>query len=195
VRDLEVAVVGGGNSAGQATLHLANFAKKVTLLVRGESLERGMSDYLVQQIRLTPNIDVRLGVEVVGGEGDERMQTLTIRDRATQQLDTFPARFLFVLIGALPHTDWLQGVMQRDARGFIPTGQQIDRTAWPLERPPLYFETSVPGVFAVGDVRLGSMKRVAAAVGEGAGAIQNVHQYLQQRRERVDAPARAAVSN
>lgn len=182
VRGLDVAVVGGGNSAAQAVVHLARFARSVTLIVRGDSLGRTMSDYLVQQIRSTPNIRVELGAEVAGGEGGERLQALQVRDRASGALETIPARFLFVLIGALPHTDWLQGVVQRDAKGFIPTGARIDPALWPLERPPMSYETSVPGIFAVGDVRLDSMKRVAAAVGEGAGAIQNVHQYLGQVR-------------
>ena len=182
VRGLDVAVVGGGNSAGQAVVHLAKFARKVTLIVRGHALERTMSDYLVQQIRLTPNIEVRLGAEVVGGDGGERLETLQVRDRDSNAAETIPARILFVLIGALPHTDWLQGVVQRDAKGFIPTGHRVDPALWPLQRPPLSFETSVPGIFAVGDVRLDSMKRVAAAVGEGAGAIQNVHQYLAEIR-------------
>lgn len=186
VRGLDVAVVGGGNSAGQAVVHLAKFARTVTLLVRGGDLSKTMSDYLVQQIRLTPNIVVKLGAEVVGGAGGERLETLQVRGRATQTVETVPARMLFVLIGALPHTDWLQGVVQRDAKGFIATGHRVDPALWPLERPPMSFETSVPGVFAVGDVRLDSMKRVAAAVGEGAGAIQNVHQYLAEIRERHD---------
>ncbi|MBW8305667.1 MAG: FAD-dependent oxidoreductase [Thiobacillus sp.] len=178
VRGLDVAVVGGGNSAGQAVVHLAKFARKVTLIVRGHALERTMSDYLVQQIRLTPNIEVRLAAEVVGGDGGERLETLQLRDRSSNAVEAIPVRILFVLIGALPHTNWLQGVVQRDAKGFIPTGARVDLALWPLQRPPLNFETSVPGVFAIGDVRLDSMKRLAAAVGEGAGAIQNVHQYL-----------------
>ena len=192
VRGLDVAVVGGGNSAGQAVVHLAGFARSVTLIVRGDSLERTMSDYLVQQIRLTPNIAVKLGAEVVGGDGDERLETLQVRARASSAVETIPVRFLFVLIGALPHTDWLQGMVQRDAKGFIPTGHRVDPALWPLQRQPMNFETSVPGVFAVGDVRLDSMKRVAAAVGEGASAIQNVHQYLAQARERSDVKARVA---
>jgi thioredoxin reductase (NADPH) len=189
VRGLDVAVVGGGNSAGQAVVHLANFARNVTLLVRGDSLGRTMSDYLVQQIRQTPNIQVKLGAEVVGGAGKDRLQTLEVRDRASDAIETIPARLLFVLIGAFPHTDWLQGVVQRDAKGFIPTGHRVDPALWPLQRQPMSFETSVPGVFAVGDVRLDSMKRVAAAVGEGAGAIQNVHQYLAQVREQNEMRA------
>jgi thioredoxin reductase (NADPH) len=192
VRGLDVAVVGGGNSAGQAVVHLAKFARSVTLIVRGNALGRTMSDYLVQQIHSTPNIQVKLGAEVVGGDGGERMETLQIRDRASTAVETIPARILFVLIGALPHTDWLQGTVQRDAKGFIPTGHRVDPALWPLQRPPLNFETSVPGVFAVGDVRLDSMKRVASAVGEGAGAIQNVHQYLAQVRGPGEVQARVA---
>jgi thioredoxin reductase (NADPH) len=180
VRGLDVAVVGGGNSAAQAVVHLARFARNVTLIVRGDALERTMSDYLVQQIRCTPNVQVRLGTEVVGGGGGEHLETLQVRDRRSGAVETLPARFVFVLIGALPHTDWLDGTVQRDAKGFIPTGHRVDRARWPLQRPPMTFETSVPGLFAVGDVRLDSMKRVASAVGEGAGAIQNVHQYLEQ---------------
>jgi thioredoxin reductase (NADPH) len=192
VRGLDVAVVGGGNSAAQAVLRLARFARNVTLIVRGNSLERTMSDYLVQQIRSTPNVQVRLEAEVAGGDGGEHMQTPQVRDRASGAVETIPARFLFVLIGALPHTDWLHGTVQRDAKGFIP-GHRVDPALWPLQRQPMAFETSVPGVFAVGDVRLDSMKRVASAVGEGAGAIQNVHQYLGQIRDRIEATARMAA--
>jgi thioredoxin reductase (NADPH) len=180
VRDLDVAVTGGGNSAGQAALHLAAFAGKVTMIVRANSLEKGMSDYLVQQIRNTSNIEVRLEAEVVGGEGDEFMERLAIRDKASNVVHNIPARLLFVLIGALPYTDWLAGAVQRDDKGFIVTGHDVDLSAWPLQRKPMNFETSVPGLFAVGDVRLGSMKRVASAVGEGASAVQNVHQYLEE---------------
>jgi thioredoxin reductase (NADPH) len=193
VRGLDVAVVGGGNSAAQAVVHLARFARKVTLLVRGDGLERTMSDYLVQQIRCTPNIEVRLGTAVVGGEGTDRLETLQVRDRSSGDVDTLPARFVFVLIGALPHTDWLDGTARRDAKGFISTGHRVDRARWPLQRPPMSFETSVPGVFAVGDVRLDSMKRVASAVGEGAGAIQNVHQYLEQADRQNESVVRVAA--
>jgi len=192
VRGLDVAVVGGGNSAAQAVVHLARFARNVTLIVRRNSLGRTMSDYLVQQIRSTLNVQVRLEAEVVGGDGGERMETLKIRDRVRNTVETIPARFLFVLIGALPHTDWLQGMVERDAKGFIPTGHRVDPTLWPLQRQPMNFETSVPGIFAVGDVRLDSMKRVASAVGEGAGAIQNVHQYLGEVRGQREVPARVA---
>jgi len=192
VRGLDVAVVGGGNSAGQAVVHLAKFARTVTLIVRGDALGHTMSDYLVQQIRSTPNIQVKLDAEVVGGEGGDRLETLQLRDRASTAVETIPARILFVLIGALPHTDWLHGVVQRDAKGFIPTGPRVDPSLWPLDRQPLNFETSVPGIFAVGDVRLDSMKRVASAVGEGASAIQNVHQYLAQVNGPGEVKARVA---
>lgn len=193
VRGLDVAVIGGGNSAAQAVVHLAKFARSVTLIVRGDSIAHTMSDYLVQQIGSTPNVQVKLEVDVVGGDGGERLETLQVRNRASGTVETIPARFLFVLIGALPHTDWLAATVQRDAKGFIPTGHGVDPARWPLQRPPMSFETSVPGLFAVGDVRLGSMKRVASAVGEGAGAIQNVHQYLEEVRAKSEAKARAAA--
>jgi thioredoxin reductase (NADPH) len=180
VQDLDVAVAGGGNSAGQAALHLAGFARRVTLFVRAASLEKGMSDYLVQQIHRTPNIDIRLDSEIVGGEGAERLETLTIQNEKRNTIETIPATLLFVLIGATPHTDWLAGVTQRDAKGFVVTGHDVDLGAWPIQRKPMSFETSVPGLFAIGDVRLGSTKRVASAVGDGAGAVENVHQYLNE---------------
>lgn len=185
VADLNVAVAGGGNSAGQAAVHLAGFARWVTLVVRANSLEKGMSDYLVQQIRSTRNIDVRLDSEIIGGEGKERLETLMIQDKKRKKIDTVPATLLFALIGATPHTDWLAGVVQRDAKGFIVTGHDVDMGAWPMQRKPASFETSVPGVFAVGDVRFGSTKRVASAVGDGAGAVENVHQYLNQSEQAV----------
>jgi thioredoxin reductase (NADPH) len=187
VRELEVAVTGGGNSAGQAAIHLAAYAKRVRLVVRGDSLESGMSAYLVQQIVRNPNIEVMLGSEVSAAEGKERMDRLTVRNRHTGSDATFPASLLFVLIGAVPNTGWLDGMVKRDGKGFIPTGHDLDGTAWPLSRPAMSFETSVPGIFAAGDVRLGSMKRVASAVGEGAGAVQNVHRYVTEVREQVPA--------
>jgi len=162
------------------------------LIVRGTSLARTMSDYLVQQVRGTPNVRVRLESEVVGGDGAEYLEALQIRDRVRGRVETIPARLLFVLIGASPHTDWLHGTVERDAKGFIPTGHRVDPALWPLQRPPMSFETSVPGVFAVGDVRLDSMKRVASAVGEGAGAIQNVHQYLEEIGEHREVSVRVA---
>jgi thioredoxin reductase (NADPH) len=174
----EVYVVGGANSAGQAALHLARFAARVTLLVRGESLEAGMSDYLVTQLQATQNIYVRLRTRVVDGRGDERLETLILEDVGTGQREEVAAAAVFVLIGAEPHTEWLHDVIQRDDRGYIMTGRDVSQQVWPLARPPLPFETSTPGVFAVGDARHGSVKRVAGAVGEGSVAVGSVHQYL-----------------
>jgi thioredoxin reductase (NADPH) len=175
----QVYVVGGANSAGQAALHLARFAARVTLLVRGDSLAAGMSDYLITQLQVTPNVDVRLRTRVVDGHGEARLEALTVEDIRTGQRQQVPATAVFVLIGAEPHTSWLSGVLQLDDRGFILTGRDIPQPAWPLQRAPLPFETSLPGVFAAGDVRYGSVKRVAGAAGEGAVAVGSVHQYLQ----------------
>lgn len=183
VGGFDAAVVGGGNSAGQATIFLASFARRVTLIVRGDSLESGMSDYLIQRIRHAPNIDVRLRAEVVGADGADLMESVTIADRVTSSVDTIPARLLFVLIGVIPHTEWLAGMIERDGKGFIATGHDVDLSAWRAGRAPMSFETSVPGIFAVGDARLGSMKRVASAVGEGASAVQQVHLYMKERRK------------
>jgi thioredoxin reductase (NADPH) len=179
----EVFVVGGANSAGQAAVHLARYASHVTLLVRGSSLAATMSDYLVRELQAAPNVTVRLGVEVVGGHGDGRLTSLTLKDRRSGATTAVPATALFVLIGAAPHTGWLPQTIQRDRWGFVVTGADLLRDgtpppAWPLDRPPMPFESSMPGVFVVGDVRHGSTKRVAAAVGEGSVAVQLVHQYL-----------------
>jgi thioredoxin reductase (NADPH) len=174
----EVYVVGGANSAGQAALHLARFAARVTLLVRGRSLAAGMSDYLVKQIEATPNIAVRAQTRVVDGRGQYRLEGLVLEDARTGQREEVAAAAVFILIGAEPRTDWLGDVVQRDDRGFILTGRDVPAGAWPLNRPPLPFETSLPGVFAVGDVRHGSIKRVAEAVGEGSVAVGSVHEYL-----------------
>ena len=175
----QVYVVGGANSAGQAALHLARFAARVTLLVRGDSLAAGMSDYLITQLQATANIDVRLRTRVVDGHGEVRLEALTVEDVRTGQREQVKATAVFVLIGAEPHTDWLRDVLQLDDRGFILTGRDIPEPAWPLQRAPLPFETSLPGVFAAGDVRHGSVKRVAGAAGEGSVAVGSVHQYLQ----------------
>jgi thioredoxin reductase (NADPH) len=185
IGDFSAAVIGGGNSAGQAAIHLAASARRVTLVVRGDSLERGMSDYLVRQIQHAPNIEVRLGAEVVGAEGKDLMERLAIRDITSNTVETIPVKLLFVLIGAMPHTDWLANTVQCDSKGFVATGYDVDLGIWPVARKPMTFETSVPGIFAVGDVRLGSMKRVASAVGEGAGAVQSVHQYMEDLQEAV----------
>ncbi len=176
----EVYVVGGANSAGQAALHLAKFATRVTLLVRGESLAAGMSDYLIKQLQATPNVRVRLRTRVVNGRGEDRLETLTLEDVGTGQREEVAGAAVFVLIGAEPRTDWLRDVIERDDREYILTGRDVPREAWPLERPPLPFETSMPGVFAVGDARHGSVKRVAEAVGEGSVAVGSVHQYLSE---------------
>ncbi len=189
LQDLDIAVVGGGNSAGQAAVHLSRFARKVTLVVRAGSLAAGMSDYLVQQIRHAPNVDVRVRSEVVGARGGHRIEEISVRDAGSGAVDVVPVRMVFALIGALPHTGWLDGVVQRDERGFLRTGPDIDPDGWPLSRSPWRFETSMPGVFAAGDVRLGALPRVAAAVGEGAAVVQQIHQYLDHEVEHAPGPA------
>jgi thioredoxin reductase (NADPH) len=175
----DVLVVGAGNSAGQAALHLARHARSVTMVVRGPGLGVTMSDYLVTVIAETPNIEVLVGTEVVHGTGVGGLGSVTLLDRGTGARRDVPAAALFVLIGAEPRTDWLAGAVARDERGFILTGRDLERDGgWPLRRPPLLLETSIPGVFAAGDVRARSVKRVAAAAGEGATAVQLVHEYL-----------------
>jgi thioredoxin reductase (NADPH) len=179
-----VFVVGAGNSAGQAALHLARYAASVTLAVRGQGLRASMSEYLVTEISKTASITVRTGTEVIGGGGRASLQTLTLRDRASGATEVVTVSALFVMIGAEPRTEWLEGSVERDRHGFILTGRDLYQAGrlpadWPLERPPLLLETSAPGVFAAGDVRYRSVKRVASAVGEGAIAIQLLHEYLQ----------------
>jgi thioredoxin reductase (NADPH) len=177
----DVFVAGSGNSAGQAVMHLAKHARRVTLLVRGGSLEAHMSDYLVQEIRRTPNVEVRLRTEAAGGEGEVQLERLLVRDHARGTSEVVPAQALFVLVGSDPRTGWLAGVVARDEHGFVVTGDDLDAAAlrdWPLSRRPLPHETSVPGVFAAGDVRFGSVKRVASAVGEGAVAVKEIEEYL-----------------
>jgi thioredoxin reductase (NADPH) len=172
-----VFVVGGGNSAGQAALHLSKYAAQVTLLVRSGSLAASMSDYLTRQIGSAANVHVRYRSEVAGGGGDGHLEHLLIRDRDSGQTETVPAAGLFILIGAEPFTGWLPGAIARDQWGFIVTGPDA-APRWPLPRAPFPFETTAPGVFAVGDVRHGSVKRVASAVGEGSIAVRLVHDYL-----------------
>jgi thioredoxin reductase (NADPH) len=176
MRGEEAYVVGGANSAGQAALHLAKHAERVTVLVRGSSLQPTMSDYLIHQIDAAENVDVRYRTEVVDATGGGRLTGLVLRDRETGTTSTVPAAALFVLIGAEPHTGWLPTEIQRDHHGYVLTGP--DLTAGTLPRAALPFETSLPGVFAVGDVRHGSVKRVASSVGEGSVAIRQVHDYL-----------------
>ena len=181
MQGLTVHVAGAGNSAGQAALHLARHCAKVEILVRDTSLAKSMSDYLVKEIASTPNVEVRTETEVVDGHGGNRLDTLILRDRRSGETRTTSSDALFVMIGAEPHTEWLEGAVQRDARGFVLTGRRLVRGGkqdWPLEREPLSMETSLPGVFAAGDVRFSSVKRMASAVGEGAIAVQQIHEYL-----------------
>jgi thioredoxin reductase (NADPH) len=182
---LQVYVAGAGNSAGQAAVHLAKYAKQVTMLIRGSSLAASLSDYLVKDIEGKDNIAVRLHTRVIDGSGVGRLERLVLQDSASGETQTVPAAALFVLIGAQPRTEWLPMNILRDPRGFILTGQDLLREGrspegWLPHRVPLMLETSLPGVFAAGDVRFGSVKRVASAVGEGGMAIQSVHQYLAQ---------------
>jgi thioredoxin reductase len=177
----DVFVIGGGNSAGQAAMHLAKWAAQVTILVRGESLAQSMSDYLVREIDAAPNVRVVHQVQVTGGAGDGHLESLVLEDRSTGTRREVAADALFVLIGSQPRAEWLGPGVTRDQWGFILTGPDLpgDGTGgWPLDRPPLLLETSLPGVFAVGDVRHGSVKRVASAVGEGAVTIPLVHRCL-----------------
>jgi len=193
MRGRSVFVAGGGNSAGQAALHLAKWAQKVTILVRAPSLADTMSDYLIRQIGAAPNVDVCYHVQVADGTGTGHLESLVLEDTASGARRTVPADALFVLIGAQPRTDWLGDSVVRDRRGFIFTGRELlARTSprWPLGRPPLPLETSLPGVFAAGDVRRGSVKRVASAVGEGAATIPLVHRHLQTA---AAAPAAATA--
>ncbi len=171
-----VFVVGGGNSAGQAAVHLGKYARRVSILVRGKTLGASMSQYLIDEIEGTPNIEVVSETEVVDGGGDGRLETLTLRNKGTGSEEKVQADGLFVLIGAHPFTDWLPSEIERDKYGFVVTG--TSSSSWNQERAPFMFESTMPGVFAVGDVRSGSVKRVASAVGEGSVAIQQVHQYL-----------------
>lgn len=180
----DVYVVGAANSAGQAALNLAEHAKRVVVLVRGDSLDESMSSYLSERVVEHPNIEVRFRTEVESGGGDDHLEWLELDDRAHGTKERVEASWLYVFIGALPRTDWMGDAVARDRHGFVLTGQDVatldgDGVRWPLERPPLVFETSVPGIFAAGDVRSSSMKRVASAVGEGSGAISSVHGYLE----------------
>ena len=184
-----VYVVGGGNSAGQAAVHLCRYAEQVTVLVRGPSLAESMSQYLCKQIAETDNIEVCLHREVVGGGGEGRLEQLSIRDTDTGETSNEPGSALFILIGAEPHTNWLPQEMERDQWGYLLTGSDVGGDdSWRLDRPPHMFETSVPGVFAVGDVRQRSVKRVASAVGEGSVVIQQVHEYLECEGMELGAP-------
>jgi thioredoxin reductase (NADPH) len=181
----DIYIVGGANSAGQAAVYLAKGAKSVTILVRGASLEKSMSHYLIQQVEAIDSITVRTCTEVAEAHGRDHLEKLTLRDSRTGETETVPAEWLFVFIGAAPLTGWLEGVVARDERGFVLTGPDLVSDGerprgWPLDRAPYHLETSVPGVFAAGDVRSESAKRVASAVGEGAMAVLLVHRYLEK---------------
>ena len=181
----DVYVVGGANSAGQAAMFFSRHARRVVLLVRGDSLARSMSHYLIEQITAEPGIEVRTCTEVVGGHGDEHLERLMLRDNTTGETETVDAQWLFVFIGAAPRTDWLDGVVERDPLGFVLAGPDLVAGGrrprrWTLDRDPYHLETSVPGVFVAGDVRAESVKRVASAVGDGAMAVSLVHRYLEK---------------
>jgi thioredoxin reductase (NADPH) len=175
VKDRDVVVAGGGNSAGQAVAYLAKYARKVILLIRKSALEAGMSDYLVQDIKRLQNVEVRLQCEAADGKGQTQLEELVVKNRDTGKTETLPVAAFFVMIGALPHTEWLPDSIQRDEHGFVITGSDLKPQP---PRPTSLFETSLPGVFAAGDVRHASVKRVASAVGEGSVAIHFIHRYL-----------------
>jgi thioredoxin reductase (NADPH) len=182
-RDEDVYIVGGANSAGQAAMNFARYAKNVVMLVRGETLGASMSQYLIDDIAQMPNIRVECGSELIAVHGENQLEAISISCARSGEVEKVPASSLFVFIGAEPRTDWLDGFVARDARGFILTGPDVMRegkrpAGWTLDRDPFLLETSVPGVFAVGDVRHGSVKRVASGVGEGSIAIQFVHSHL-----------------
>ncbi len=199
-----VCVVGAGNSAGQAAAHLAKHAEHVTMLVRGPALELSMSEYLITELEATANVSVLLGVEIVDGEGDEHLEAVLVRDRAGGSIERIATTGLFVMIGAEPHTEWLEPTIALDERGYVLTGGDLDIDSddaghgggevWPLERAPALFETSAPGVFAAGDVRHGSVKRVTTAMGEGATVIQLVNHDLAEREQTAEARALVGAS-
>lgn len=183
----DVCVIGGANSAGQAALHVAQFAERVRLVVRGPTLEQGMSAYLIRHINATRTIDVRLGTRIVNAIGEPRLTALVLENVATGRREEVPASALFVLIGGAPRTDWMRDTLATDERGFVLTDRDLPPHAWSEPRPPLPFETSAPGVFAVGDVRHNSVKRVAGAVGEGSVAVGSVLRYLSWQGEHHQA--------
>jgi thioredoxin reductase (NADPH) len=181
MRGRHVFVVGGGNSAGQAAVYLSRYADRVTVLIRRADLTATMSDYLIKELDALPNVDIRGRVQVVDGTGGDFLETFTVRDLDTGA-ETVESGVLFLLIGSEPRTEWLAGTVACDKWGFLLTGAELASSdvspVWPLDRPPALLETSVPGVFAAGDVRSGSVKRVASAVGEGALAVTLVHAHL-----------------
>ncbi|WP_040448580.1 FAD-dependent oxidoreductase [Ktedonobacter racemifer] len=186
-RDSDVFVVGGANSAGQAAMYFSRYARTVTMLVRGDSLAKSMSQYLIDQIQQTGNITVQTCTSVVEVHGESNLETITLANTQTGERQTLPTSALFIFIGAMPRTEWLADFVLRDEQGFLLTGPDLDRdgkrpSGWKLQRAPFLLETNVPGIFAAGDVRHGSVKRVASGVGEGAVAIQFIHRYLSEVR-------------
>ena len=182
-RDEDVYVIGGANSAGQAAMYFSKYARRVVMLVRGSSLSMSMSEYLIKQLMATPNIQIEFNSSVVEAHGTDHLEAISIRCATTNEVNRVPANSLFIMIGAAPNTDWLEGIVERDAKGFIYSGSHLIREGkrppgWKVDRDPALLETSVPGIFVVGDVRHGSVKRVASGVGEGSVAISFVHQYL-----------------
>jgi thioredoxin reductase (NADPH) len=175
-RGATAVVIGGGNSAGQAALFLAEQAERVVLLLRGGDLRKRMSDYLAHRIELDPRIDLRLNSVLERVDGQRHVERAVVRDLASDQVEELRCAGIFSFIGARPHTEWVPAAVARDQRGFLLTGAEVDRSGWSLEREPCEVETSVPGIFAAGDVRRGSTKRVAFAVGDGALAVTCVHQ-------------------
>ncbi|HVI07549.1 MAG TPA: FAD-dependent oxidoreductase [Candidatus Binatia bacterium] len=178
-----VYVVGGANSAGQAAMNFARYAEKVVVVVRGSGLAATMSQYLIDQIQRTPNIQIWTHASIAEVHGEKRLEEISVLCSDTSTVERVPASSMFIFIGALPRTDWLAGMLDRDDRGFLLTGPDLIRNSerpknWPLDRDPFLLETNVPGIFAVGDVRHGSVKRVASGVGEGSVAVQFIHQYL-----------------
>jgi len=196
VEGQDVFVIGAGNSAGQTAIHLSKYAASVTMVVRGPSLRGSMSEYLVTEIGKTGNIVVSLSTEIIDGSGRDCLETLTLRHRQNGSTEVVAASALFVMVGAEPHTQWLEDSVARDDEGFILTGQECSEShRWQLERPPRLLETSMPAVFAAGDVRRGSVKRVASAIGEGAIASQLLHEYLQTLLRRQGTRAEYLVED
>ncbi|MEN3325492.1 MAG: thioredoxin reductase [Acidobacteriota bacterium] len=182
-RDEDVYIVGGANSAGQAAMYFSRYARRVVMLVRGASLSTSMSQYLINQLKATSNIQIELNSSVVAAHGNDHLEAISVHCATTNETNKVPANSLFIMIGAEPNTDWLADIVERDERGFIYSGSHLLRdgkrpSGWKIDRDPALLETSVPGIFVVGDVRHGSVKRVASGVGEGSVAISFVHQYL-----------------
>ena len=182
-RDENVYIVGGANSAGQAAMYFSRYARRVVMLVRGSSLATSMSQYLINQLKATTNVHIEFNSSVVGAHGEDHLEEISVHCSTTNEVNKVPANSLFIMIGAAPNTDWLANIVERDERGFILSGPLLMRDGkrpkgWTLDRDPALLETNVPGIFVVGDVRHGSVKRVASGVGEGSVAISFVHQYL-----------------